>query len=80
MVANSASATARSQLRAVGPYDHGRLLSEAWHIGPSGHEAIATNFAVQDDIFGTCAIEPSLRQAEIERVKRKRPDSLDAYD
>ena len=26
------------------------------------------------------AIEPSLRQAEIERVKRKRPDSLDAYD
>jgi adenylate cyclase len=26
------------------------------------------------------AIEPSLRQAEIERAKRKRPDSLDAYD
>ena len=26
------------------------------------------------------AIEPSLRQAEIERVKRKRPDRLDAYD
>jgi tetratricopeptide (TPR) repeat protein len=26
------------------------------------------------------AVEPSLRQAEIERVKRKRPDSLDAYD
>jgi tetratricopeptide (TPR) repeat protein len=26
------------------------------------------------------AIEPSLRRAEIERVKRKRPDSLDAYD
>jgi adenylate cyclase len=26
------------------------------------------------------AIEPSLREAEIERVKRKRPDSLDAYD
>jgi tetratricopeptide (TPR) repeat protein len=26
------------------------------------------------------AIEPSLRQAEIERVKRKRPDNLDAYD
>jgi adenylate cyclase len=25
-------------------------------------------------------IEPSLRQAEIERVKRKRPDNLDAYD
>jgi hypothetical protein len=26
------------------------------------------------------AIEPSLRQAEIERVKRKWPDNLDAYD
>jgi len=26
------------------------------------------------------AIEPSLRQAEVERVKRKRPDNLDAYD
>jgi adenylate cyclase len=26
------------------------------------------------------AIEPSLRQAEIERAKRKRSNSLDAYD
>jgi tetratricopeptide (TPR) repeat protein len=26
------------------------------------------------------AIEPSLRKAEIERIKRKRPDSLDSYD
>ena len=26
------------------------------------------------------AIEPSVRQAEIERARRKRPDSLDAYD
>jgi adenylate cyclase len=39
-------------------------------------------FAVQDDITMStvAAIEPSLRQAEIERVKRKRPDNLDAYD
>jgi len=38
--------------------------------------------AVQDEIALSVvgAIEPSLRQAEIERVKRKRPDSLDAYD
>ena len=39
-------------------------------------------FALQDqitlDIIG--AIEPSLRHAEIERVQRKRPESLDAYD
>jgi len=39
-------------------------------------------FALQDDITLSVvgAIEPSLRQAEIERIKRKRPDSLDAYD
>src|SRR6516165_2908960 len=39
-------------------------------------------FAVQDEITLSVVgyIEPSLRQAEIERSKRKRPDSLDAYD
>jgi adenylate cyclase len=39
-------------------------------------------FDLQDritaDVVG--AIEPSVRQAEIERARRKRPDSLDAYD
>ena len=39
-------------------------------------------FALQDEITLSVvgAIEPSLRLAEIERVKRKRPDSLDVYD
>ena len=39
-------------------------------------------FALQDEITLSVigAIEPSLRAAEIERVKRKRPKSLDAYD
>jgi adenylate cyclase len=39
-------------------------------------------FALQDEITLSVvgAIEPSLQQAEIERVKRKRSDSLDAYD
>ena len=39
-------------------------------------------FELQDEITLSVvgAIEPSLRQAEIERAKRKRPDSLDAYD
>jgi len=39
-------------------------------------------FAIQDELTMSvvAAIEPSLRQAEIERVKRKRPDSLDSYD
>ncbi len=39
-------------------------------------------FAVQDEITMAVvgAIEPTLRNAEIERVKRKRPDNFDAYD
>jgi len=39
-------------------------------------------FAVQDEIalHVVGAIEPTLRQAEIERVKQERPDSLSAYD
>jgi adenylate cyclase len=39
-------------------------------------------FALQDELTMSvvAAVEPSVRQAEIERVKRKRPDSFDAYD
>jgi TolB-like protein len=39
-------------------------------------------FALQDEIALSVvgAIAPSLRKAEIERVRRKRPDSLDVYD
>ncbi|MBO9648174.1 MAG: winged helix-turn-helix domain-containing protein [Variovorax sp.] len=39
-------------------------------------------FALQDEIALSVvgAIAPSLRRAEIKRVNRKRPDSLDAYD
>lgn len=39
-------------------------------------------FALQDEITLSVvgAIEPTLRLAEIERVKRKRPESLDAYE
>jgi TolB-like protein/DNA-binding winged helix-turn-helix (wHTH) protein len=39
-------------------------------------------FALQDEVALSVvgAIEPSLRQAEVARVRRKRPDSLDAYD
>jgi len=39
-------------------------------------------FDLQDEITFSVvgAIEPSLREAEIERSRRKRPDSLDAYD
>lgn len=39
-------------------------------------------FSLQDDIAlnVVSAIEPNLRQHEVERVKRKTPDSLNAYD
>jgi TolB-like protein len=39
-------------------------------------------FVLQDELTMSVvgAIEPSLRKAEIARVRRKRPDSLDAYD
>jgi len=39
-------------------------------------------FDLQDEVAISVAgiIEPALRQAEIERARRKRPDSLDAYD
>ena len=39
-------------------------------------------FDLQDQITAgvVAAIEPSVRRAEIERAKRKRPDNLDAYD
>src|SRR5712691_11228964 len=44
--------------------------------------AVGDIFALQDELTLSvvAAIEPSLRQAEIERVKRKRPEHLDAYD
>lgn len=39
-------------------------------------------FALQDEIALAVvgAIEPSLRRAEVERIRRKRPDSFDAYE
>ncbi len=39
-------------------------------------------FALQDEIALAlvAAIEPSMRRAELERVNRKRPNNLDAYD
>jgi adenylate cyclase len=44
--------------------------------------SLADIFDFQDRITEgvVAAIEPSLRQAEIERARRKRPNSLDAYD
>jgi len=43
---------------------------------------LADVFDLQDQITAgvVAAIEPSVRRAEIERAKRKRPENLDAYD
>ena len=54
----------------------GQLWAERF-TGPLGDV-----FDLQDQITAgvVAAIEPSVRKAEIERAKRKRPDNLDAYD
>ena len=63
----------------------GQLIEAATgaHVWAERYDrALDDIFAVQDEmtISVVGAIEPRLRQAEIERAKRKRPDSLDAYD
>jgi len=53
------------------------------HIWADRYDGDLTDiFALQDEITLNVigAIEPSLQAAEIERVKRKRPENLDAYD
>jgi adenylate cyclase len=66
-----------------------RITGQLIDAGSGGHlwaerydGTVDDVFALQDEITLSVvgAIEPSLRQAEIERVKRRRPDSFDAYD
>ena len=57
--------------------------SSGTHIWADRYDrALDDIFAVQDELTISVVgvIEPTLRQAEIERAKRKRPNSLDAYD
>jgi hypothetical protein len=63
----------------------GQLIDAATgaHVWAERHDRKSEDiFALQDEIAlaVVSAIEPNLRRAEIERVNRKRPDSLDAYD
>jgi TolB-like protein len=69
--------------------DRVRISSQMIEAETGGHlwserfdRPLGDIFALQDEIALNVvgAIEPSLRRAEVERVKRKRPDSLDAYD
>jgi TolB-like protein len=53
------------------------------HVWAERYERVLRDvFALQDEIALAVlgAIEPSLRRAEIARIARKRPDSLDAYE
>jgi adenylate cyclase len=63
----------------------GQLIDTAsgTHIWADHYDrALDDVFAVQDELTISVVgvIEPTLRQAEIERARRKRPDSVDAYD
>jgi TolB-like protein len=66
-----------------------RITAQLIDTGSGAHiwadhydRALDDVFAVQDELtMGVVGvIEPTLRKAEIERARRKRPDSLDAYD
>ena len=53
------------------------------HVWAERYERASRDvFALQDDIAQSVvgAIAPSMRRAELDRIKRKRPDSLGAYD
>jgi adenylate cyclase len=53
------------------------------HVWADRYDGTADDiFELQDRITASVigVVEPSLRQAEIDRARRKRPDSLDAYD
>jgi len=53
------------------------------HIWADRYDGVLDEiFALQDEMTMSVlgAVEPTLRKAEVERVRRKRPESLDAYD
>jgi adenylate cyclase len=57
--------------------------ANAAHVWAERYDrALDDIFVLQDELTMSVigAVEPSLRRVEIERARRKRPDSLDAYD
>ncbi|EHK55315.1 adenylate/guanylate cyclase domain-containing protein [Allomesorhizobium alhagi] len=71
---------AANRLRITGQLVEGTDATHVWADKFEG--AIEDIFDLQDRLTESIvgAIEPSIRRAEIERARRKRPDSLDAYD
>jgi TolB-like protein len=68
------------RLRVTAQLSDARSAAQLWAERYDG--AAAEIFSFQDHITGSVAgrIEPTIRLAEIERVRRKPPQSLDAYD
>ena len=69
--------------------DHVRVTGQlietetATHVWADRYDGtLGDIFALQDEMTMSVigAVEPTLRKAEVERARRKRPDNLDAYD
>lgn len=69
--------------------DHVRVTGQlietetAAHVWADRYDGtVGDIFTLQDELTMSVigGVEPSLRKAEVERVRRKRPDNLDAYD
>jgi adenylate cyclase len=71
---------AGNRLRITGQLIEAETGAHLWADRFDG--AVADVFDLQDQITDRVVgiVEPNLRQAEIDRARRKRPDSLEAYD
>jgi TolB-like protein len=69
-----------SQVRLTGQLAEAETAAHVWADRYDG--MLGDIFALQDQMTISVigAVEPSLRKAEVERARRKRPESLDAYD
>src|SRR5262245_11900921 len=69
-----------NQMRLTGQLAEADTAVHVWADRYEG--ALGDIFALQDQMTMSVigAVEPTLRKAEVERARRKRPDSLDAYD
>ncbi|MDI7863653.1 adenylate cyclase [Rhizobiaceae bacterium n13] len=71
---------AANRLRITGELIEGKDATNVWadKFEGSAEDIFDLQDRFTESIVG--ALEPTLRRAEIERARRKRPDSLDAYD
>ncbi len=69
-----------NQVRVTGELIESATARHVWADRYDG--TMGDIFALQDEMTMSVigAVEPTLRKAEVERARRKRPDSLDAYD